>query len=416
MNDLATFKKSLTFRKRLFKTSVSGLAISIVMAFGGVSVSHADCQNTGSFNNWLSEFKQEAINSGISKNVVASALNNVQFDPSIIRKDRAQGVFAQPFLKFAGRMVSEDRMRQGRKNLNKYSQTLANIGAQYGVPGEVLASFWGLETDFGVNNGKSATIPALATLAYDCRRPALFRPQLLGALKILERGDLSLGEMRGAWAGELGQMQFLPFEYNEFGVDFDGDGRRNLIKSAPDVLASAANLMRSFGWRAGEPWLKEVRVPNSMDWSQARLDNKLSHSQWASMGVSNADGSTLSDSGIPASLILPMGKNGPAFLAYPNFNAYLEWNQSLVYSLTAAYYSTRLAGAPRVSSGNGSVQPLSVEEVKALQKKLADRGFQVGKIDGIIGQKTRSAVRDVQQQLGLPADGYPKPNLINQFQ
>jgi hypothetical protein len=221
--------------------------------------------------------------------------------------------------------------------------------------------------------------------------------------------------MTGPFAGELGQVQFLPMHYRDYGVDFDGDGRRDLIRSSADALASAANYMQKLGWRRGEPWLQEVRVPERLPWEEAGVDIQHPRSQWARWGVTLASGAALPADNLPASLILPMGRNGPAFLAYPNFKVYLEWNQSLVYATTAAYLATRLAGAPRVSPGRGEVDTLSFSETQELQQLLARRGYDVGKADGIVGLQTRTAVRDVQKKLGLPADSYPSAELLQRL-
>ena len=220
--------------------------------------------------------------------------------------------------------------------------------------------------------------------------------------------------MVGAWAGELGQTQFLPTEYNTVAVDFDGDGKRNLLTSSADALASGANLLKSFGWRRGEPWLQEVRVPAKMNWADADLTVRLPRSQWKSRGVKFADGSPIPADGLTAALHLPMGHKGPAFLAYHNFDMFIEWNQSLVYSTTAAYFATRLAGANKVRRG-GKIASLSYKQIKRLQNILTKRGHDVGKVDGIAGKNTRAAVKIIQQQLGLPADSYPTTTLLNKL-
>lgn len=378
----------------------------------GPALAQQSCHKEGSFAAWLAAFKEEAAATGISQRAIEAGLANVRFDESVVKKDRAQGVFSQSFLEFSDRMVAQYRLDQGKANLKKYKSVFDRIEKQFGVPGPVISSFWGLETDFGVNTGKDSTLISLATLAYDCRRSQLFRQQLLSALILIDRGDLSPSEMRGPWAGELGQLQFLPMHYVEYGVDFDGDGHINLIKSSPDALASAGNYLAHLGWRRGEPWLQEVRVPDQLPWEQADIVTKLPRSQWAAWGVRMANGDAVPNDSLPAALLLPMGRNGPAFLAYNNFDVYLEWNSSLVYSTTAAYFATRLAGAPRVSRGKAEVQNLSAAEVKQLQQILAKRGYNVGKIDGIIGEMTRQAVKDVQLKLGLPADSYPTPDFL----
>jgi hypothetical protein len=218
--------------------------------------------------------------------------------------------------------------------------------------------------------------------------------------------------MIGPWAGELGQFQFLPSHYMDYAVDFDGDGRHDLLHSTPDALASAANILANFGWQRGQPWLREVRVPANMPWDQADLAIQHPNSRWASWGVTLADGRPLPGDSVPASLVLPMGRLGPAFLAYPNFQAYLKWNQSLVYSTTAAYFATRLNGAPAAHRGNGKVAVLSAEQVRELQRQLIRLGYKVGEADGKLGLGTRAGVKAVQIKLGLPADSYPTPDLV----
>jgi len=374
------------------------------------SAAAAQCGNSADgFSSWLSAFKQEAAGQGISAGSL-SALDGVGYDQKVINADRRQGVFTQSFLEFAGRMVADYRMTTGKNLLKKHADTFARIEQEFGVPGPVLVAFWGLETDFGANLGDFATLQSLATLAYDCRRPDQFRPELLAALKILDRGDLKASDMRGAWAGEIGQMQFVPTYYLDLAVDYDGDGRRNLVKSVSDVLASSANLLKHHGWQAGQPWLEEVKAPSEMPWAEADLAIKHSRSEWAAWGVTKADGSALPADGSKASLLLPMGRLGPAFLAYGNFDVYTQWNQSLVYATTAAYFATRLAGAKPVHKG--SAQAPSGDQVKEAQQLLKKLGYDVGKVDGVIGAQTRAAVKDVQLKLGLPADSYPDPTFL----
>ena len=198
--------------------------------------------------------------------------------------------------------------------------------------------------------------------------------------------------MIGSWAGELGQTQMMPSEYYQYAVDYDGDGKRNLLRSAPDVLGSTANYLVSLGWKRGEPWLTEVRVPTNLPWDQADLAIQLPRSKWASYGVTLADGKPLPADSLPASLLLPMGRFGPAFLAYSNFQIYLQWNNSLVYSTTAAYLATRIAGAPPLHRGNPP-PALPFNDMKELQSLLARAGYDVGTIDGFAGLKTRQAVK-----------------------
>ena len=372
------------------------------------------CNNSGNFHQWLEGFKREAIATGLSPNVVNDTLSDASFDAGVIQRDRSQGVFSQTFLEFSAKKVSNYRLTNGRKLMKSNANLFRKIEQQFGVPAEILTAFWALETDFGANTGNYPTLQALATLAYDCRRPELFRPELIHALWLVQKGDLSPANMRGAWAGELGQLQFLPSGYNKHAVDYDGDGKRDLIRSKADALASAASLLREYGWRAGQPWLHEVKVPRDMDWALARMDNKLPLSQWSAQGVTEVNGQPLRPNGA-AALLLPMGRNGPAFLAFPNFDVLLRWNESTVYSTTAAYLATRFAGAGALRAGNAPVPKLSVGQVQQLQAKLKAQGLGITKVDGIIGEETRNAVRQVQQKMGLPADGYPDPTLLSRL-
>jgi lytic murein transglycosylase len=391
----------------------AGVFAALLIAFAPHAF--AACQSPAAFGSWLQGFKQEAAAQGVSPDVVALALNGLTYDPATIAKDRGQGVFAQTFLQFSGRMVSGNRLQTGGALLKKYANVFNKIEQQYGVPGPVLVAFWGLETDFGKVMGNMETLRSLATLSFDCRRPDEFREQLIYALKVIERGDLTPPEMRGPAHGEVGQFQFQPKNYYQYAVDFDGDGKRDLIRSAPDSLASAANYLQSIGWQPGQPWIEQVRVPDNLPWDQADVTIRKPRSFWAQHGVTYLNGKLVPADNVPAGLLLPMGRNGPAFLAYPNFDIYLEWNKSLVYTTTAGYYATRLAGGPALNKGNGPVEALGLAETKQIQQLLAKRGFDVGKIDGVLGAASRDAIRSMQVKYGMPADGYPTAELLSRL-
>jgi lytic murein transglycosylase len=388
------------------------LAALAAVIFGGAPAMAQRCNHTQSFDAWLDDFKREAAGQGISRQTMAAVLGGVSYDEAIVRRDRAQGVFSQTFLQFSGRMVAPYRLQGGAERIAKNKALFTRIESDYGVPAPVLVAFWGLETDFGANIGKDPILRALATLAYDCRRPELFRDQLMAALKIVQRGDLDPQEMIGAWAGELGQTQFLPAHYFEYGVDYDRDGKVDLRRSTPDVLASTANLLKAHGWQRGQPWLQEVLVPPEMRWEQADLTIQHPRSQWVRWGVKAAGDRSLPADATPASLLLPMGRNGPAFLAYQNFSIYTQWNQSLVYSVTAAYFATRLAGAPPYNKGRAEVPSYGLQEVKDLQQLLNRRGHDAGEADGKLGVQTRQSIRKAQIEFGLPADSYPSDELF----
>jgi lytic murein transglycosylase len=379
------------------------------------STANANCRNTGSFDVWLAGFRKEAIAQGISGATVSAALDGIALDQSVIARDRKQGFFAQSFLAFSDKLISGNRIKTGLTRLKQHRELFANVEKDYGVPGPVIAALWALESDYGASMGKLPVLRALATLAYDCRRSEKFRAELMDTLRIVDRGDLVPEEMIGSWAGELGQTQFLASHYLKHAVDYDGDGRRNLISSVPDVIASTANFLKHLGWRRGEPWLQEVRVPGKLPWDQADLAIKHPRSQWAAWGVTLPDGRPLANDSMPASLLLPMGRHGPAFLAYANFDVYLQWNSSLIYCLTVSYLGTRLAGAPPVHRGAGDIPVLSYEETKELQRLLVRRGYDVGEVDGKLGAASRAAVKAMQLKLGLPADSYPTPELLERL-
>lgn len=391
---------------------ISATGISLLLA--GAAYGQT-CQPSGSFEAFKAGIADEAAAQGVSSSVIRRIVPSLSYSKSVIAADRKQGVFAQSFLQFSDRMVAPYRISGGRDRLKRHGRIFKDIEAEYGVPGAVISAFWALETDFGAVLGNFNTLNALATLSYDCRRPELFRPQLIAALKLLDRGDLSAAQMQGAWAGELGQLQILPSDYLDNGVDYDRDGRVDLLKNTGDVLATGAKFLNHLGWRPGEPWLQEVSVPANMPWDQAGIYNKLPTANWAAMGVRARNGPALEGNSLPSSLILPMGRKGPAFLAYPNFSIFLEWNQSLVYTTSAGYLATRINGAPTLNRGKPE-DILPIDQTKRLQSLLQQRGYDVGKIDGIIGSGTRAAVRDVQKALGQPADAWPTRALLRDLE
>jgi lytic murein transglycosylase len=394
------------------KTALKCTAVLLAMSLAGPAA--ARCRNTGDFDVWLEQFKKDAIAEGISPRVVAAAAPELRFDPSVIRRDQGQAVFNLTFLQFSDRLISANRMKSGRIKMKEYARLFDRIEKAYGVPAPVITAVWGLESDFGALFGKFKILPSLATLAYDCRRGDHFRPELIDALRIIERGDQRVDEMNGNWAGEFGGMQFTPSSYVKYAVDFDGDGRRDLIKSVPDTLASAANYLHTIGWRRGEPWLQEVRVPRNLSWQEADLDIQHPVSQWVAWGVKPVG--RLPQGNLPASLILPMGRLGPAFLAYPNFKVFIDWNSAFVYSTTGAYFAARLAGAPEVDrSGAERVDALSIEQMKEVQQLLNKHGFDAGEADGKLGAGTRAAVKKAQLKFGMPPDSWPTAELLSRL-
>lgn len=382
---------------------LSRIVLCSALIFGAPSIALAKTCG-GSFSSWLGKAKAEAVSKGHKKATVEKFFRGAKPDAKVLKADRSQAVFQLTFTKFAARSISSGRMNNGRKNMAKYKNTFSKIRQKYGVQPAVLTAFWALETDYGAVQGNFNTLNALVTLAHDCRRPNLFRPQIFAALKLYERGDFNPATTKGAWAGEIGMVQMLPEDILNRGVDGDGDGRVRLKTSAPDALHTGARLLRDLGWKANQPWLVEVTVPKNLNWNETGLDKSKPVSYWASKGV-KARGKMPSGS-LKASLMLPQGRKGPAFLAMPNFHVYFEWNKSLVYVSTAAYFATRLAGAPAFLKGNPD-PALSATDMKKLQRKLKSKGHDVGKVDGILGAKTRAAVQKEQKRLKLPADAWP---------
>ncbi len=366
----------------------------------------------GDYNVWLEGVVTEAKAAGISDKAMTE-LHKAQLDERTLKRDRTQTVFNLTFAEFSKRLISEQRLKKGRENLVKYADVFKKAEDTYGVPGPVIAAFWGLETDFGAIQGDFDTLNSLVTLAHDCRRPELFRPQLIALLKLMDKGVVDAGT-QGAWAGEIGQMQLLPKDYLERGVDGDNDGKVDLRNSVADAVMTAARMLSELGWQRGEPWLETVQLTQDLPWENSIRTYRLPHSKWNGWGVKSVNGSALGADDGDASLLIPMGRKGPAFLSYRNFDIFVEWNKSIVYATTAAYFASRLAGGEPFLLGTPEAG-LSTEELKELQNKLVVRGYDMGRIDGVFGTMTRDAVRTEQLRLGMPADSWPTRELLEKL-
>jgi lytic murein transglycosylase len=384
------------------------LPLALLLASTGV-VQAQQCG--GDLAAFLEGVKTESVAAGTPPEIADKALAGAAIDQKVLSRDRSQGVFRQTFLEFSGRTVSQGRLDIGRQKIKEYAEVFARAEQEYSVPPGVITAFWAMETDFGAVQGDFNTRNALVTLAHDCRRPELFRPQLLSLIKMVEHGDLNPAGNTGAWAGEIGQVQMLPKDIIEFGIDGDGDGHVNVKQSSPDAILTAAKFIQHLGFKRGEPWIQEVTIPETLPFEKSGLGGTMTAAEWFALGVQPRDGNTGFGS-LPASLVLPQGRKGPAFITYPNFNIYLEWNQSFIYTTSAAYFATRFGGAPVYQKGNPE-PGLDVDQMTVLQTKLQGLGHDVGKIDGILGAGTRVAVQKEQQRVGLPADGWPTPALLN---
>jgi lytic murein transglycosylase len=399
--------KEHQMRQNLKTTLAAGLT-AFLLAGGAQAQTAAACG--GDLGAFLEGVKAEALTRGVSADVADRALAGAAIDQKVLSRDRAQGVFRQTFLEFSKRTVSQSRLDIGRKKLNDLAAVFGRAEQEFGVPGPVIAAFWAMETDFGAVQGDFNTRNALVTLSHDCRRPELFRPQLIAAIEMVGHGDLDPNGTTGAWAGEIGQVQMLPKDIIEFGVDGDGDNHVNVKQSAPDAILTAAKFIQHLGFVKGQPWIQEVSVPDVLPFEKTGLQPGMKASDWFALGVKPRDGDTAFGN-LEASLVLPQGRKGPAFITYPNFNIYLAWNQSFIYTTSAAYFATRLAGAPPYERGTPE-EGLSEDAMKELQTKLQAHGHDVGKIDGILGSGTRAAIQKEQLRLGMPADGWATPALL----
>lgn len=367
----------------------------------------------GGFGAFVDGLTAEAVALGHAPETTARFLSGVSRSDAVLKADRRQGIFQDPFITFSRKLISQSRLDRGRQMADRYDAVFDRIEREYGISRGVLLAFWAFETDYGAFQGDFNTLNALVTLAHDCRRPEIFRPQIFAALSLYENGDFDPATTTGAWAGEIGMVQMLPKDILENGVDGDGDGHVTLKTSAPDALLSGAKMLSHLGWRPNEPWLQEVVLPEDLEWFDTGMHATKTVAEWEQLGLRARNGQ-LDDGRLEASVIVPQGKDGPAFIAYPNFRVYFEWNQSFTYVLTAAYFGTRLEGAPVYDARNPATG-LSGDQMKRLQAKLAERGHDVGEIDGILGAGTRAAVRKVQRELGLPADAWPTPDLLQRL-
>ena len=370
-----------------------------------------------SFSEWRDLLRSDAMAAGVSPQVFDRAFAGITPNPSVIRADSSQPEFSRPVWEYIEGAVSSQRVDQGRSLLAKERLTLDKIEQRYQVNRETLVAIWGGESNFGGNIGNFNVVRSLATLAYEGRRQVFWRSQLLAVLQILQHGDVSPEKLVGSWAGAMGQTQFMPTTYNEHAVDFDGDGKRDVWYSSADALGSAAHYLQQSGWKFNQPWGFEVRLPSEFDYSHAAPEVSRTLSQWQTLGVRPAFGSMPSvNADAKASLLLPAGHRGPAFLVFSNFRSILRYNNSTSYALAIGLLSDALRGAPGIrATWPKDDRQLGRHERIELQELLTRKGFEPGKADGIIGANTRKAVREFQQQQGEPADGYPSFELLQQL-
>jgi membrane-bound lytic murein transglycosylase B len=364
-------------------------------------------QQADPFQVWLGDFRRQAAARGISAATLDAALGDLRPLEQVLEFDRRQPEFIDTFWNYLNARVSASRLAAGREMLAWHQTLLSDVEQRYGIPARYLVALWGLESNYGSHQGQTPVVAALATLAFDARRAEFFRGELLAALRILDQGHATPATLLGSWAGAMGQMQFMPSTFLRHAVDADGDGRKDLWGSLPDALHSAANYLRSAGWRADEGWGREVVLPAGFDLRLASLVNRKSLREWAALGVLGADGEPLPDCAQRAALLLPQGHQGPAFLVQHNFEVILDWNRSLHYALAVGHLADRLLGEPPLRTGQAADnRRLNREQAIQAQQALTLLGYDPGPADGVAGSRTRTAIRSFQTDAGLPPDGH----------
>jgi len=388
---------------RITRTALS------LMLVAGVSSAHADAD----FQRCLGDLRSEARSRGVPTASFDRFTAGLDPDMEVIELLNHQPEFRTPIWDYLAGLVDDERVADGQAMLAEWREVLDPIEAQFGVARETVVAIWGVESNFGRTFGRREVVQSLATLACIGRRRDFFRGEFLTTLRILEDGHIDPEGFVGSWAGAFGHTQFMPSTFSRIAVDFDGDGRRDLMGSVPDALASTANYLRQSNWRTGEPWGFEVRLPAGMDTSGSGRRNKQAMSAWAAAGVRKVDGSPL-PAGLPqAGLLLPAGPQGPAFLVMRNFDALFSYNAAESYALAIAHLSDRLRGEGGfVASWPTDDAGLARAERREMQERLLALGYEIGEVDGIIGSNTRAAIRELQPQLGLEADGRAGQRLL----
>ncbi|HKL54492.1 MAG: lytic murein transglycosylase [Roseovarius sp.] len=371
--------------------------------------------NSG-FDRWVRGFRGRALAQGISPRVFDAAFQGARYNSGVVESDRNQSEFTRQIWDYLDSAASPVRVSNGKAALRRHGRTLERIERHYGVEKEVVTAVWGLESAYGERRGDIPLIDALATLSFDGRRGAFFEQQLIAALKIIQAGDVAPRDMKGSWAGAMGHTQFIPTSYLAYAVDFTGDGKRDIWSEDPtDALASTAAYLKRFGWTKGQPWGVEVRLPRGFPHAVARRDNRKMPSQWAAEGVRDMNGRPVPDYG-RASILLPAGAEGAAFMIFDNFAVIERYNKADAYVIGVGHLSDRLRGGPEIqASWPRGYKPLSFKEKQEMQRRLVRAGFALEKIDGIIGPNTIDAIRGFQNAIGVTPDGYPSQTLLAQL-
>jgi len=367
------------------------------------------------FEDFLVQIRQMATEQGVSKTTIDKAFFQLSPRPDALKEDRKQPEFNQNFWSYVNKRVTQTRLNNGYDTLKQNSSLLNKTTQQYGVPTYVLVSFLGIESNYGYHTGSHNLVQSLATLAYDRRRSNFFTRELIELLKLIDKNKIPL-DAKGSWAGAMGAVQFMPTSVQAYGVDANKDGKIDLWNDNEDIYASAANFLKKNGWAKGEKWGREASIPKNFDYKQTGLGIKKSVNDWAKLGVLRANGNRLPNSNMKASLIVPMGHRGPAFLVYRNFDVIMDWNHSILYAISVGYLADRINGSGKLITKPIDEPLLSKDNVLTIQQTLNLLGYNTGVPDGMAGPKTRSATRQFQSDIGLVADGYVGYELFQQLQ
>jgi membrane-bound lytic murein transglycosylase B len=369
------------------------------------------------FRDCLQTIQSEAMRQGVSAAIADRAFQGLTPDQKVVDLDSRQPEFSLTYSKYVGGTVTPDRVVKGQQRMAQHRTLLDALQGEYGVPPQYIMAFWGIETNYGTFMGDFQVVRSVATLACMTKRRDFFSNETVQALRILAMNHMTREQMRGSWAGAMGNMQFMPSTFMKYGVDRTGDGRIDLWTSLPDAFASAANFLRGIGWKPGLPASEEVFLPQGFPLDQADTTVEKPVRAWAQMGVKKAGGAALPTSDEPSSILLPAGFRGPAFILYPNFKAVMNWNRSTLYALSVAILAQQIAGGPPVMQAPpADDEPLSRDTVIDMQNRLARLTLYTDEVDGLLGPKTRSAVRLYQKKIGMPADGHPTPEFVRRLQ
>ena len=370
-----------------------------------------------SFDQWIATYQRQAAARGISQATLQQAFAGVSLNQRVLELDQRQPEFTRPIWEYLDNAISDRRIANGRQLLVQYGDLLREVGQRFGVDPQYIVAIWGLESDYGRAYGDFNVIEVLATLAYQGRRQDFGREQLFAALKILDKGDIAPSRMLGSWAGAMGHTQFIPTTYLDYAVDYDNDGKRDLWNSLSDVFASTANYLAAVGrWQMGESWGFEVRLPADFNWDLSDPTVRKPLSEWQLYGIRRIDGGDLPKSADLAAVLAPAGHRGPAFLIMDNFRAILRYNNATSYALAVGQLADRITGkSPIVANWPTSLQPLSRTHKIELQQRLKARGYELGAVDGIVGPRTRAAVKRFQKEINEPSDGYPTVELLDKL-